>query len=165
MNIRLEFNNTTKDKFTKKFFAEIVSETLLQADMECLAEKNVELSVALVSEKEIHELNLEYRKKNRPTDVLSFCEYEKKEAVCEDKKKNIFLGELVVCPEYIAEVSRKENEPLDYSLSYIVSHGILHLLGFGHGKKMFSLQMQVADTLEIKHVARERHVKNKKYAK
>jgi len=165
MKINLEFNNTTKNKFSKKFFADIAAETLLESGMECLEEKKIELSVALVDEKEISRLNFEYRKKNRPTDVLSFCEYEKKEAVCEDKRENIFLGELVVCPGYIAEISKQEKEPLEYSMRYIVSHGILHLLGFGHGKKMFSLQTQVADTLEIKPVAHERQVKKQKLCK
>jgi probable rRNA maturation factor len=156
MILKLELNNTTKEKFSKKFFQEIFFETISTAGMECLAKKTVHLSMALVDEDEIRKLNSEYRKKDKPTDVLSFCEYEKKEHVCEDARREIFLGELIVCVEYVASVSKEEKEPLEYSLKYIAAHGILHLLGFSHGPKMFSLQKKVADKLENK---------KKKYAK
>lgn len=148
MKIKLEFNNTTKEKFSKIFFQKIFTETLKTADMDCLSDKLIELSIALVNEEEINKLNLEYRKKNKPTDVLSFCEYEKKELICKEKNKSIFLGELIVCPEYISKVSIEENEPMEYSLKYIVAHGILHLLGFEHGRKMFNLQREVADKFQ-----------------
>jgi probable rRNA maturation factor len=150
MKLKLELNNTTKEKFTKKFFQEIFLETMRVAGMECLEKKTVELSVALVGEDEIRRLNSQYRKKDKATDVLSFCEYEKKELICSEKNPDIFLGELIICPGYVAKVSEEEKEPLEYSLKYIVAHGILHLLGFPHGKKMFALQALVANNLEYK---------------
>ena len=150
MKTKLEFNDTTKSQFGKKFFQEIFLETMKIAEISCLEDKSIELSVALVSEEKIVELNSQYRKKNRATDVLSFCEYEKTADICKDESSNIYLGELIVCPDYIAKVSAQEKEPLNYSLKYIVAHGILHLLGFTHGKKMFALQLGVADKLENK---------------
>jgi probable rRNA maturation factor len=148
MKLKLEFNNTTKNKFSKKFFQEIFSETLHKTKIDCLNDKELEISLALVDEKEIEKLNILYRKKKKPTDVLSFCEYDNLEDICNQGEKDIFLGELIVCPEYITKISNEEKEPVSYSLKYIVSHGILHLLGFPHGKRMFFLQKAVADELE-----------------
>ena len=94
---------------------------------------------------------MEYRKKDKPTDVLSFCEYATKEELCNEAAMidQVFIGELIVCPTYIEANAKEDGESLEYALTYIVSHGVLHLLGFDHGKKMFDLQQKVADQLAM----------------
>lgn len=150
LKLILELNNKTKEKFSKKILSNVFKDTIISAEMPCLEEKTIELSVAMVAEDEMQELNCRYRRKKIPTDVLSFGEYEKKQQICREKKSEIFLGELVLCPEYIARNAREDKETFEYAMQYIVSHGILHLLGFGHGKKMFSLQREVADNQQKK---------------
>lgn len=151
MKFILEVNNATKHKFPKNFFLDIFKHVLKIVGREELAKRELELSIAIVNEDEIKILNKQYRKKNSPTDVLSFCEYEKIEDLCAqnmpDDKQRIFLGELVVCPDYVQKNADEDGETLEYALTYITAHGILHLLGFEHGKKMFALQKQVADEL------------------
>jgi probable rRNA maturation factor len=65
-----------------------------------------------------------------------------------DKKEQIFIGELILCPAYVKQNVDK-GESLEHALAYITAHGILHLLGFEHGKKMFALQAAVADNLVV----------------
>ena len=151
MKFILEINNKTTYKFSKKKFVSIFKRSLELADFECLENKTLELSIAIVSEKEIHKLNLEYRKKDKPTDVLSFCEYATTEELCNEAAMidQVFIGELIVCPTYIEANAKEDGESLEYALTYIVSHGVLHLLGFDHGKKMFDLQQKVADQLAM----------------
>lgn len=149
MKLILELNNTTTQKFSKKNFLSVFEYTLDLAKVDCLKSKTLEISVALVDEEEIEKLNSQYRKKNKPTDVLSFCEFESLQQLCKTKEEKIFLGELIVCPEYIAQ-NADDGESAQHAMDYIVSHGILHLLGFDHGKRMFSLQQNVADQLEKK---------------
>ncbi|EKE19094.1 MAG: hypothetical protein ACD_9C00140G0001 [uncultured bacterium] len=149
MKLILELNNTTTQKFSKKKFLSVFERTLELANLKCLESKILEVSVALIEEEEIEKLNTQYRKRNKPTDVLSFCEFESMQQLCKTKEEQIFLGELIVCPEYIAQ-NADDGETAGHAMDYIVSHGILHLLGFDHGKRMFSLQQSVANQLEKK---------------
>lgn len=151
MKFILEVNNKTPQKYPKTFFSSIFKYSMKLADVACLADKTVELSVALVDESEIHSLNKRYRKKDSPTDVLSFCEYENLESLCDENKKSseqsVFIGELILCPTYIKRNADEDGESMEYALTYIIAHGILHLLGYPHGKKMFAMQKIVAQDL------------------
>lgn len=142
MKLILEVNNKTRYKFPKKTFEAVFETTLKNSGLNLPVTGEFELSVALVAPAEIQELNLKYRKKDSVTDVLSFGEFEK---TAEITGENIFLGELILCPAYIEKNAKEDEESLAYAMDYIVSHGILHLLGFTHGKKMFSIQKKVAD--------------------
>lgn len=126
--------------------------TLELAKMNCLENQTLELSVALVGEKEMHALNNQYREKDSVTDVLSFCEHASTKELCAQSNANkdgqLFIGELILCPAYVKQ-NVDEGESLEHALAYITAHGILHLLGFDHGKKMFSLQAAVADHLVV----------------
>ena len=81
--------------------------------------KEREVSVVFVKTEEIEKLNLKYRKKNKPTDVLSF----------EGEKDN--LGEIIICPEEV-----KKNAEINFKkeIIFVFIHGILHLLGYDHEK-------------------------------
>jgi probable rRNA maturation factor len=85
--------------------------------------------------------------------VLSFCEYATTDEICKESALlaggDMFIGELILCPTYIEKNSQEDGETLEYAMTYITAHGILHLLGFDHGKKMFSLQKLVAEQLVV----------------
>lgn len=139
----VQINNQTDFKFSSAKFEKILSETILASKAECLKEKEFELSVAFVSPSEIATINKAYRNKNKVTDVLSFAEYENMEELCQETEKNVMLGELIICPEFIKESAQKQGFTFENEFGYIVSHGILHLLGYDHGEKMFSLQEEI----------------------
>ena len=85
-------------------------------------------------------LNKKYRKVDKVTDILSFESYE----------KNV-LGELVFCPEFIEQQAKKHGLSFYEEFSYLILHGILHLLGYDHetdekeAERMFSLQDKLFD--------------------
>jgi len=147
MKFILELNNLTAQKVSKKTFLSIFKHTLDLVSFDFLADKTIELSVAMVEEEEMQQLNKQYRKKNKPTDVLSFSEHETTRDLSEFANENIFIGEIILCPTYIARNAKEDGETFEYAMNYITSHGIMHLLGFPHGKKMFSMQKAVADEL------------------
>jgi len=151
MEYILQINNKTKTKISKKEIKAVFRETIESALGNSFLGKNFELSLALVNEEEIRLLNRQYRRKDRPTDVLSFAEFENLNKLPSNDAKiaedDIFMGELIVCPEYIRKNAIEDKESFDFAMAYIISHGILHLLGFPHGKKMFSLQMAVAEKM------------------
>jgi rRNA maturation RNase YbeY len=151
MKINLEINNTTDSPVADAFFEAAAEKTFEEADIIFLRNCTVSISLALVGPEDIRKMNKEYRKNDSVTDVLSFAEYETLEdiekAAGADKNNGIFLGELVLCYNDIKEYVEKEKIELDNELARIFSHGVLHLLGYGHGERMFSLQEAVAESL------------------
>lgn len=99
--------------------------------------KKYSLSIAYVSAKKSKEINKIYRKKDKSTNVLSFA-----------LKKN--EGELVLCKEVIKKEAKKEKRDFDRYLQFLVIHGMLHLKGMRHGKKMEKAE----DFYEKKHLSR-----------
>ena len=85
--------------------------------------KDYSLSIAYVSEKKSREINKKYRKKNKPTNVLSF-----------PLRKN--EGELVLCKPVIKREAKKLGKNFDKWLGFLVIHGMLHLKGMRHGSIM-----------------------------
>lgn len=146
MKLNLEINNTDKSPVKKTFIRKVVTKTLEKSDYSELAKKSLNLSLAWICEAEIAKLNKLYRKKKRATDVLSFCEFENAEKLKKSTEAELFLGELILCYNYIKESARNctsEND-LQKELARIIAHGVLHLLAFSHGKKMFAIQDDVA---------------------
>jgi probable rRNA maturation factor len=109
----VEINNLTKVSVDKRFLKKIGEEVLKKEKKDIK-----DLSVALIGQKEITELNKDYRKKDKPTDVLSF-------------QYNI-LGEIVICPEVVRANAKKFNSTFKKELARVLIHGILHLLGYSH---------------------------------
>ena len=111
--MRLEINNTTKDKINIKILkqaGEIFGEKMKVNDKA--------VSVAFVSAARIKELNKQYRGINKVTDVLSF--------VGEGDE----LGELILYYLQIRRQAKRQKHLLDYELLFIFIHGLLHLIGY-----------------------------------
>lgn len=89
--------------------------------------KEYSLSIAYVSKNKSRELNKKYRKKDRATNVLSFS-----------LRKN--MGELVLCMDVIKKEAKDLGKNKDKWLGFLVIHGMLHLKGLDHGKKMEKLE-------------------------
>lgn len=144
MKLIFEFNDKADSKIKRTSVAKAVEETLARAECGNLKNKNVTVSVAVVSEEEIRHLNMAYRKKNSATDILSFSEFSSKQEIDAAGDKDIFLGELVLCYNKIKEYALEDGKDASFELSKTVAHGMLHLLGFSHGRKMFAIQNEVA---------------------
>jgi probable rRNA maturation factor len=97
-----------------------------------LKELNEDINVSLVfcSRQTIHELNLNYRKKDKPTDVLSFIYGDR--SVFDDEES--FYGEIVICPEIAEKQAPDFGGNLNSEIKRLLIHGILHLTGYDHEK-------------------------------
>lgn len=98
----------------------------------------VEISVTLVGDEYITKLNQKYKNLNRPTDVLAFP-VGKPHLPQEAKAGDISLGDIYISVERaLAQIPK--NETLKDEVSRLLIHGILHLLGYKHGKQMIARQ-------------------------
>lgn len=148
MPIEIEVNNTTQSPVADDFFAMVARQTVAATGYAFLQEKNLAISVALVSESEMQKLNREHRHKDSVTDILSFFEYENIDEIKNVAEKEIFLGELILCYDDIEKYAQAENIYLQQELANVTAHGVLHLLGFAHGETMFGIQDLVVKNLE-----------------
>ena len=108
------------------------------------------LSVTLVNNKFIHELNREYRNVDRPTDVISFAFLDGDEQRDEKLHGNgpVPLGDIYISVEKAKAQAEEYGHPLERELSFLFVHGLLHLLGYDHMTKedeavMFKLQDEI----------------------
>jgi probable rRNA maturation factor len=140
MRIILDLNNTDKSPFKKAFVRSIIKKTIDKTNLNSLKSREICISFANVDENSIKKMNKAYRKKNYPTDVLAFAEYKNQSEIKKIVDKKVFLGEIILCYNNIADYSNKYKLDLKREIRKVVSHGVLHLLGFCHGKKMFKIQ-------------------------
>ena len=91
-----------------------------------LALRDAELSVLLVSDEAMRRLNLEWRGRDRPTDVLSFAQREGGGA------PEGLLGDVVISVDTARRQARAGGRPLEREAERLLVHGLLHLLGYDH---------------------------------
>lgn len=89
-------------------------------------QQEAEVTVRVVDTAESHELNLTYRGKDKPTNVLSFP-FE-----CPPGVELPLLGDLVICRQVVEQEAQEQNKPLLAHWAHMVVHGSLHLLGYDH---------------------------------
>ncbi len=103
------------------------------------------MSIALVDEQLMTELNKKYRGKQGPTNVLSFC-------MSEGDFPHIHpevLGDVVICVPVARKEAKDSGITLDDRLTELLVHGILHLSGFDHEKNSASEEKMRRKTEEI----------------
>ena len=109
-----------------------------------------ELSVALVGDGEMHELNSRYRSVDRPTDVLAF-------ALREGTGANLHpgvLGDVIISLDTAARQAAERRVAPSEEVRTLLAHGILHLLGYDHerspaeARRMFAKQRWLIERVE-----------------
>ena len=118
--------------------------------------ENTEMSVTLMDNKHIHEINKKYRGIDKPTEVISFAMEEDGDEddiilpsdMEFEMPKN--LGDLMISMEKVAEQAEYLGHSQDRELGFLTVHGFLHLNGYDHmkaedEKEMFSLQDEILD--------------------
>jgi len=91
-----------------------------------LKQNRAELSVALITDREIEKLNRKYRNQPKPTDVLSFPAGELLGG------RHPLLGDVVISVERAEEQAKAGGWTLMEEIDRLLIHGILHLLGYDH---------------------------------
>ena len=87
--------------------------------------KKYDFTILLTNNKKMKELNKRFRKKNKPTDVLSF-------PLAQDFKNKIYIGDIAISFQFINKRSSITNFNLEFDKTWI--HGYLHLIGYDHKK-------------------------------
>lgn len=113
--------------------------------------EGVELSVACVDDATIQELNRTWRRKNKPTDVLSFPLREGEDV----RPEGGLLGDVILSIETARRQASKRRRPLLDELTMLLAHGLLHLLGYDHPTDAREKEM-TALTRELEAVAAKR---------
>ncbi|CAK2487239.1 endoribonuclease YbeY [Vibrio crassostreae] len=109
-------------------------------------QENAELTVRIVDTQESHQLNHEYRGKDKPTNVLSFP-FEAPPGIELD-----LLGDLIICRQVVEKEAEEQSKPLLAHWAHMVVHGSLHLLGYDHieddeAEEMESLETEIMQTM------------------
>ena len=104
------------------------------------------LSVRVVGEARSRSLNAHFRRKDKPTNVLSFG------GPGSVPDGRCFLGELVICAPVVAREALTQEKTLESHWAHMTVHGVLHLRGFDHERKieaakMAAREIQILDRL------------------
>ena len=105
------------------------------------------VSVLITDNEEIHGLNLEYRGKDAPTDVLSFPLFDEEGNLDEEE-----LGDIVISLERAVAQAEEYNHSLKREVAFLTAHSMLHLLGYDHEngeQEMYVKQDEILNELGI----------------
>lgn len=152
--IEVNYNAISELPNEEKLIKEVVSRVLEEEKV--LSE--VDVYITLTNNEEIHKINKEYRDVDRPTDVLSFPMYERDEIAglkndTDDEIEKI-LGDIIVSIEKVREQAEEYGHSFERELAYLVTHGMLHLLGYDHmieeeKEVMRKREEEILETLNI----------------
>ena len=136
---------------------EVLNETDVDIDVDLLARQSrfmldrlrihpeSELSLVLVDVAAMTELHIEWMDEPGPTDVLSFPMDELRPGVEGHEPVAGMLGDIVICPQVAETQAQTAGHTRDDEIALLLTHGILHLLGYDHAEpaehdEMFGLQ-------------------------
>jgi len=107
---------------------------------------NAEVSLRLVDEAEMAQLNLSYRDKTGPTNVLSFP------SDLPIELEIPLLGDIVVCAPVVVLEAQAQHKPIQAHWAHMIVHGSLHLLGYDHVDPADAETMETLETAVMKNL-------------
>jgi probable rRNA maturation factor len=147
LSLSLQQDFQAPELVLKRAYIKKVIETALRyidVDQDC------EIGIACVDNDESHKLNLEYRQKDKPTNVLSFPSDIPEEIL---PMLNAWpMGDLVICiPVVLQEAIDQSKTPIEH-FTHMLVHGVLHLMGYDH--ETSEADAEEMEALEIKILAK-----------
>ncbi|MPW27038.1 rRNA maturation RNase YbeY [Alkalibaculum sp. M08DMB] len=141
------------DKRSEISFDEALVPKLEKCVRECLVvqkfPQNCEISLSLVDNDEIHQLNNTYRNKDCPTDVLSFPMIESEKDL---KHEIILLGDIIISIPKTQEQAIEYGHTFERELCYLTIHGMFHLLGYDHMNEEDKVAMRIKEKEVVKNL-------------
>ena len=116
--------NTTKEKIEEKDIENICKLTFKKLDV-----KNPTVSITIVDNEKIKEINRDYRNKDTETDVISFAFEEANDYTYPDMR---FLGEIYISIDKAKSQAEEYGHSLKREICFLTVHCLLHLLGYDH---------------------------------
>lgn len=143
LNLSLQQDFQAPTLVIKRAYVKKVIETVLRA---IEINQDCEIGIACVDDAESHKLNLEYRQKDKPTNVLSFPSDIPEEIL--PLLDSYPLGDLVICiPVVLQEAIEQTKTPIEH-FTHMLVHGVLHLMGYDH--ETSEADAEEMEALEIK---------------
>jgi len=135
---------------------------ILKEFMNCLFDSRRGVSVLITNDVEIQKLNKQFRKKNYPTDILSWTYNVGEDEITrpelnESQEKNI-AGELAVSAEHVSKQASENGWDFETELIRLLAHGCAHLAGLDHEesekqeRKMLELEIQLLKAVGLKNI-------------
>ncbi|WPX95953.1 rRNA maturation RNase YbeY [Candidatus Bandiella euplotis] len=121
----------------------------------------IEVSLLLANDEHLHDLNKQYRNKDETTNVLSFPFTDASTdelAHMAESGKQLFLGDVAISYERVAQESLQQEKPFIEYFTYILLHGVLHLLGYDHVKEDEAKLMEKTETKIMKSLGFNNHI-------
>ena len=144
-NVYLDINweEETIPEADRERLQQILSQGIEQAIAVTEGPEEAEVSLTLVDDPRIHELNRDYRGVDRPTDVLSFALQEETEDEPEilDYEDDL-LGDIIISVERARAQAEEYGHSFERELVYLAVHGTLHLLGYDHENEEDKAEMR-----------------------
>ncbi|CQR69402.1 TPA: rRNA maturation RNase YbeY [Acinetobacter baumannii] len=115
--------------------------------------EDCEIGIACVDLEESHQLNLQYREKDKPTNVLSFPSDIPEEVL--PMLDALPLGDLVICIPVVLQEALEQKKTAQNHFAHLLVHGVLHLLGYDHetsdedAEEMEGLEIEILAKLNI----------------
>ena len=153
--VKIYFSNRQKETELPKGLRTNIRKCCEEAVSEEQIENDAEVSVTVVDNAEIRELNREHRDKDSVTDVLSFPMGEDGEFDVNPDTGRIMLGDIVISAPRANEQAHEYGHSLMRELCFLATHSMFHLLGYDHEeseeeeKIMFDKQNRVLEKLGI----------------
>jgi probable rRNA maturation factor len=150
IKVNVEINNKSwhkKIKNPKKYFNNKLKK--IPKLIKFFKGKNIIFSIWLTNSLNMKKLNKKFRKKNKPTDVLSFPNFSPKNLKL-IKKRNIYIGDIAASYEIINSRSKNSEFIKEFEKAWI--HGLLHLIGYDHIKdrdyfKMIKVEKRILNSI------------------
>ncbi|MCP3025642.1 rRNA maturation RNase YbeY [Halobacillus sp. A5] len=146
--MHIDFHDETNS--IDEAFVDLIERVIQFAGEKEYTANEAELSITFVDNKEIQELNRNYRQKDQATDVISFAMQELGEGEVEVLNEDlpVLLGDIVISVDKAREQAEDYNHSLEREFAFLALHGFLHLLGYDHmneedEQKMFKRQEDI----------------------
>ena len=126
-----------KLKISTASIRKLVLEVLMHAERDVCIPEVCELSVTFINDARMRDINFEFRGKDKPTDVLSFPQFQPREIAGKARAPiagGTSLGDLVISTETTIRQAKEFGVTQRAELVRLVVHGILHLCGYDHEK-------------------------------
>lgn len=137
MRVQIE-NRQKQQKILKRPLRKIAQKILSVSGF-----PDAQLSILILDNAGIQEINRDYLQRDRPTNVISFAMQEGEGSGLQP----LLLGDVVISAERAAEDAAEAGVPFEHELVFLLLHGILHLLGYDHerGTEQQALEMEARE--------------------
>ena len=149
VRVSVNYNDPRWKRFDLKSYVKLLLSKVIQIHQ--LKLNNFSLSVLACSDAKIKELNMNYRNKNKATNVLAwpatdsfFWHYQEYKPY--DQNNHLFLGDIAISYEICLREAFSQNIPFKKYCCKLLVHAILHLLGYEHDLSVKTKRMQLMET-------------------